>query len=73
MAVKIVPKGQVSDQFMAFEVHLEGIPTRVVSVSLDALADGLITIEGEVAKATEQAEARLKRVLAAEQAMKGLS
>ena len=71
MSVKIVPQKQVNDQYISFEVQCDGIPTRVVSVNVDAIADGKITIEGEVLKATESALARLRRVETAKEAMRG--
>lgn len=72
MAVKIEQVLLKSEDFVAFKVCCEGIPDRVITLSLDGIADGLITVEEEVEKAKAEAEIRLKRATAQKQALRDL-
>ena len=49
------------DDFVVLKVTNDPLPVKMVSVSVQALTDGLLTLEGEIARETQEAEARLER------------
>ena len=52
---------QPGDDFVVLKITCPPLPERRVSVSVDALAEGLLTIEGEIERETLEAEKRLER------------
>ena len=54
------------DDFVVLKVTNDPLPVKMVSVSVQALTDGLIALEDEIAREVQLAEARLERHLAIE-------
>ena len=54
------------DDFVVLKITNDPLPVKMVSVSVQALTDGLITLEDEIAREVQLAEARLERHLAIE-------
>lgn len=61
MKVEIVDR---TDEFIVLEVSSDGLPAKRTSVHIDAIADGLTTLEAEMAKAKADGELRLSRIVA---------
>ena len=49
------------DDFVVLKVTCDPLPDKHVSVSVQALSDGLITLEDEIDRETQAAEARLEK------------
>ena len=49
------------DDFVVLRVSCPPLPDRMVSISVDALADGKLTLEDEIARETALAEDRLRK------------
>ena len=49
------------DDFVVLKVTCEPLPVKMISVSVQALTDGLITLEDEIARETQEAQARLEQ------------
>jgi len=49
------------DDFVVLKVICEPLPVKMVSVSVQALTDGLITLEDEIARETQEAQVRLEQ------------
>ena len=49
------------DDFVVVKITNDPLPVKMVSVSVQALTDGLITLEDEIAREVQLATARLER------------
>jgi len=49
------------DDFIVLRVICPPLPDKMVSVAVDALTEGTLTLEGEITRETELAQERLRR------------
>ena len=73
MKVEVVER---LEEFIVLEVSAEGIPSKRISVHIDAIADGLTTLDEQMELARQDGEIRLTRINAmnkilGEQTIKG--
>lgn len=72
MAIKVTQEPLKSDEFIALRVTCDEIPDKIITIHLDAIADGRTTVAREIEKAKADAEQRCKRARAARDTLKEL-